>query len=150
PCGRLPEARHRRPGRHRGCAPGGKVQGGHPVATDRVSAQGRNVSKGGRLMPYDNAQIIRGGYEAFAQGDVPAVLGMLSQKITCHVPGRSPLSGDYKGHDEVVGFLSKSMELSGGTMKVEVDEILVDGDRVVVLSTVSAQRNGTPWSAPEV
>jgi ketosteroid isomerase-like protein len=101
-------------------------------------------------MPNDNEQIIRGGYDAFAQGDIPAVLGMLSDQIVWHIPGRSPLSGDYNSNEEVVGFFGKSMELSGGTLKVEVDELLSDGDRVVALTTVSARRNGTSWSAPEV
>ena len=52
--------------------------------------------------------------------------------------------------DEVLGFFAKSMELSGGTLRVDVDEILADGERVVALTTVSAQRNGRSWSAPEV
>jgi ketosteroid isomerase-like protein len=101
-------------------------------------------------MSNDNARIIRSGYDAFAQGDVPAVLGMLSEQITWHIPGRSPLSGDYTGHEEVVGFFTKSMELSAGTLRVQMDELLADGDRVIALTTVSARRNGTSWSAPEV
>ena len=96
------------------------------------------------------AALLRNAYDAFAQGDVPAVLQILSEEITWHVPGRSPLSGDYKGHEDVVGFFATSMELSGGTLRVDVDEILADGDRVIALTTVSAQRNGRHWSAPEV
>jgi hypothetical protein len=101
-------------------------------------------------MADDNAQLLLHAYQAFAQGDVPTVLGVFSDAITWHVPGRSPLSGDYKGHEEVLGFFAKSMELSGGTLRVDVDEILADGERVVALTTVSAQRNGRSWSAPEV
>jgi uncharacterized protein len=101
-------------------------------------------------MTDQNVQLLRSAYDAFAQGDIPAVLQMLSPEISWHVPGRSPLSGDYKGHDEVVGFFVRSMELSAGTLRVGVDEILADDDRVVVLTTVSAQRNGRSWSSPEV
>jgi hypothetical protein len=97
-----------------------------------------------------NAELLRRAYDVFAEGDVPSVLETLSPDITWHVPGRSPLSGDYKGHDEVLGFFGKSLELSSGTLRVAVDEILADGERVVVLTTVSAQRNGRAWSAPEV
>jgi uncharacterized protein len=97
-----------------------------------------------------NAELIRGGYEAFAHGDIPTVLDMLEANITWHVPGRSPLSGDYRGHDGVVGFFTKSMELSAGTLRVEADEVIADGDRVVVLSTVTAQRHGRTLSTPEV
>jgi ketosteroid isomerase-like protein len=101
-------------------------------------------------MTDDSAARIAGGYDAFAGGDVPAVLAMLHPDISWHVPGRSPLSGDYKGHDEVVGFFTKSMELSGGTLRVGVDELLAEGGRVVALTTVSAERNGRRWSSPEV
>jgi uncharacterized protein len=50
----------------------------------------------------------------------------------------------------VLGFFTKSMELSSGTLKVDVDDVVADGDRVVVFSTVSAQRNGRSLSTPEV
>ncbi|MFI1767381.1 nuclear transport factor 2 family protein [Streptomyces sp. NPDC020800] len=65
-----------------------------------------------------------------------------AQNITWHVPGRSPLSGDYRGHQEVLGFFQKAMDLSEGTLRVCVDELLTDGSRVVALCTVSAQRKG--------
>jgi ketosteroid isomerase-like protein len=101
-------------------------------------------------MSDENAQLLRQAYDAFARGDVPTVLQILGEEITWHVPGRSPLSGDYKGHDEVVGFFTRSMELSGGTLRVDVDEIVADGERVIALTTVSGQRNGRHWSSPEV
>jgi ketosteroid isomerase-like protein len=42
------------------------------------------------------------------------------------------------------------MGLSSGTLKVPADEIVADGERVVVLSEVSAERHGGFWSSPEV
>jgi uncharacterized protein len=101
-------------------------------------------------MTNPNAELIRRGYEAFARGDVPAVLDVFGDDITWHVPGRSPLSGDYKGHDGVLNFFGKCMELSSGTLRVDPDEILCDGDRVVVLATVSAERHGQSWSSQEI
>jgi ketosteroid isomerase-like protein len=97
-----------------------------------------------------NAELVRHAYRAFAQGDIPTALGLLADDISWHVPGRSPLSGDYKGHQEVFGFLAKSMELSGGTLRIEIDEVLSEGERVIVLCTVSADLNGQYWSSPEV
>jgi len=101
-------------------------------------------------MTHPNAELLRGGYDAFAKGDIPTVLGIFAEDIAWHVPGRSPLSGDYRGHQEVVGFFTKAMELSGGTLRVEADEILADGERIIALTTVSAERNGRSWSSPEV
>lgn len=51
-----------------------------------------------------------------------AVLDTFAEDITWHVPGRSPLSGDYRGHEEVVGFVTKAMKFSEGTLRVELEE----------------------------
>jgi ketosteroid isomerase-like protein len=101
-------------------------------------------------MSDQNAQLLQDAYDAFARRDVPAVLQVFADEITWHVPGRSPLSGDYKGHEEVVGFFTRSMELSGGTLRIAVDEIVAKGERAIALTTVSAERNGRRWSSPEV
>ena len=60
-----------------------------------------------------NATIIRKAYDDFGNGNVPAVLEAFDASITWHVPGHSPLSGDYKGHDEVVGFFKHTLALCG-------------------------------------
>ena len=101
-------------------------------------------------MAHPNAAIVTDAYDAFARGDIPAVLGLLADDVTWHVPGRSPLSGEYKGHNGVLEFFSRCQELSNGTLRVVADEVLADGERVVVLSTVSAERHGQYWSSPEV
>lgn len=100
---------------------------------------------------HPDASLIRTGYDAFASGDVPRVLQVFSPDITWHVPGRSPLSGDYKGHDGVLDFFGRCQELSGGTLRVVPDTIVADGDGLVVaLTTVSAVRHGQAWASPEV
>ena len=101
-------------------------------------------------MNTDNAELIRAGYAAFGRGDVAAVLAMLDPGIAWHVPGRSPLSGDYKGHDEVVGFFTRTMQLSDATFVIDIEDVLAEADRVVVLCTVAARRLGRTWSSPEV
>jgi ketosteroid isomerase-like protein len=101
-------------------------------------------------MAHPNAAIITDGYDAFARGDIPGVLRILADDVTWHVPGRSPLSGDYKGHHGVLEFFGRGQELSDGTLRVAADAVLAEGDRVVVLSTVSAERHGQYWSSPEV
>jgi ketosteroid isomerase-like protein len=97
-----------------------------------------------------NAAIIRKAYQDFAQGDIPAVFAAFDPAITWHVPGHSPLSGDYRGHEEIAGFFGRTMELSGGIFGIELHNVLADGDLVVVLATVTAQRGGVAASFPEV
>jgi len=101
-------------------------------------------------MSHPNAEIIRRAYAAFAKGDVASAVAAFAGDVTWHVPGRGPLAGDYGSIEEVLGFFSKTMELSQGTFRIDIDEVLTSGELVVVLCTVSAKRNGRPWSSPEV
>jgi ketosteroid isomerase-like protein len=101
-------------------------------------------------MTAQNAELISRGYDAFARADLPTVFDIFDQDITWHVPGSSPLSGDYKGHGEVGGFFARTMELSGGTFAIDIQDVLAEQDQVVVLCTVSAERHGQSWSSPEV
>jgi uncharacterized protein len=97
-----------------------------------------------------NAMTIRKAYEDFAQGNVPAVFAALDASITWHVPGHSPLSGDFTGHDQIGGFFRRTMELSGGAFSIDVQNVLAEGDLVVALVTVNARRNAISASFPEV
>ena len=101
-------------------------------------------------MAESSATIVRRAYENFAKGQIPAVFAAFDPAITWHVPGHSPLSGDFKGHTEIGGFFQRTMELSGGAFRIEVHDVLADGDVVVALVTVHAERNGVPASFPEV
>jgi ketosteroid isomerase-like protein len=101
-------------------------------------------------MSTENLDLIRRAYEAFGRGDITTVLGVLDPMIHWHVPGRSPLSGDYKGHDEVIGFFAKTQELASGTFSIVINDMLANPQHVVVLCDVSAQRHGQHWSTPEV
>jgi ketosteroid isomerase-like protein len=88
-----------------------------------------------------NAEIISSGYEAFAAGDIPAVLAVFAEDITWKIAGRSPLAGTYTGHDEVLGFFQNLGERSGGTFHLDIQDVLDNGeDRVVLVVTETAQR----------
>jgi len=97
-----------------------------------------------------NATLIRNAYDAFSRGDIGGVFSAFAEDILWHIPGRGPISGDYRGHAEVLGFFQHFMELSSGTFRLRVDDILAKDDRVVVLCTESAQRGGRSWSSPQV
>jgi ketosteroid isomerase-like protein len=101
-------------------------------------------------MGESNAAIIRKAYEDFAQGNIPAVFAAFDASITWHVPGHSPLSGDYTGHDQIGGFFQRTMELSGSAFRIDVHNVLAKDNLVVALVTTNAQRNGLSASFPEV
>ena len=98
----------------------------------------------------DNAALILSGYTAFGRGDIPGALAVFAENIFWHVPGRGPLSRDYRGHTEVLQFFEHFMKLSDGTFRIQIDEVFAKGERVVVLCTESAQRGDRSWSSPQV
>jgi ketosteroid isomerase-like protein len=104
----------------------------------------------GPIRASNNEALVRGGYDAFARGDVDAVLSIFDSDILWHVPGRGPLSRDYKNPAEVLGFFQHFMDLSKGTFRIRVDDVLANDDKVVVLCTESAQRGSRSWSSPQV
>ncbi|MEX2394357.1 MAG: nuclear transport factor 2 family protein [Actinomycetota bacterium] len=94
------------------------------------------------MSEHPNAAIARESYEAFARGDLQTVGQNITDDVVWHVGGRSPVAGDYKGQDEVFGLFGRLFELSEGTLKLDVHDILADDDHAVALVTMSADRNG--------
>ena len=94
-------------------------------------------------MAHPNEELVRGGYEAFAKGDMETVLARFDENIVWHVGGRSALAGEYRGHEGVMSFFGKLMEMSGGTFRLDVHDVLASDDHVVALITGSAERKGT-------
>jgi len=93
-------------------------------------------------MAHANEDTLRTVYEAFAKGDVATVMGLFTDDIKYHISGRSLVSGDYSGKDEVLGFFGKLMGLSGGTFQVEVLDILANDEHGVALTMERGQRDG--------
>ena len=88
-----------------------------------------------------NADIIKSAYDAFAQQDIPAVLAAFDPDIAWYTPDTVRFGGTFKGHDEVVGFFSKLPE-SYTELRVEPDEFIESGDRVVVLGHLRGKAAG--------
>jgi uncharacterized protein len=97
-----------------------------------------------------NEELLRRGYAAFAAGDIDTVLGVFAEDIAWHISGQSQISGDYHGHQEVVGFFGKIMEITGGTFRLDVHDVLANDAHGAVLATAFAQRAGKPFQMREV
>lgn len=91
---------------------------------------------------HPNATLVRKGYDAFNRAEVEAIREVLADHVVWHEPGRSVLAGDYKGVDEVLGFLRRLHDLSGGTLRTELVELLVDPERVTAFQRLTGERGG--------
>jgi ketosteroid isomerase-like protein len=97
-------------------------------------------------MAHPNEDLIRKGYEAFSSGNLQALDDLFAEDILWHVGGRSSLAGDYKGRQEVYGFFGKLAEGSGGTLRLEIHDVLANDQHGVALVHSSGQREGRTLS----
>jgi len=98
------------------------------------------------LVAHPNEDLIRAGLDAFGKGDLDAVRGFFADDIAWHSPGRNPLAGDYKGIDQVMGLFARLFELTGGTFRLEVHDVLANDEHGVVLATAKAEKGGKTLS----
>ena len=94
------------------------------------------------MTEHPNAVLTRKAYNAFASGDLEALKGMMTDDSVWHEPGTSPTAGNYKGRDQITEFFVKLFDISNGTFKAEVVDILADDDRAVVIQHSTATRDG--------
>ncbi|MEV5544712.1 nuclear transport factor 2 family protein [Streptomyces sp. NPDC052309] len=95
------------------------------------------------MAEHPHAALVRKGYEAFSRGDMDTLRELMAKDATHHVPGSHPLSGDYKGQDAIIELYRRLAEETGGTFRVELSGIAVDGrGHAVGVSRFTAERNG--------
>jgi ketosteroid isomerase-like protein len=75
---------------------------------------------------------------------------VFADDIAWHVGGSNQTSGEYHGHQEVMGFFVKLMELSGGSFRLDVHDILANDTHGAVLATAYGERDGQKLAAREV
>lgn len=90
-------------------------------------------------MAHPNEQLIRRGYEAFANGDMDTLRALFAPDIAWHVSGTNPLSGDYHGLDEVLGLFGRVQQLAD-SLEFDVHDVLANDEHVVALLKVRATR----------
>ncbi|WP_309051300.1 nuclear transport factor 2 family protein [Streptomyces sp.] len=76
---------------------------------------------------HPDAALVRRGYEAFTSGDMDTLGSLMTGDCTHHVPGTTRFGGHFKGRDNVLGMYRALGEYTGGTLRVELGSVLVDG-----------------------
>src|SRR5829696_7240623 len=56
--------------------------------------------------------------EMYAGGDLAPVEELLAEDVVWHVPGTSPIAGDYRGREAVTGYFRLRRELAGGAIGI--------------------------------
>lgn len=82
----------------------------------------------------DNRATAEKAYRAFNDGDAAGAMENIDDSVTWTVRGDSSLTGTYSGKQEVGGLWAKLGEKG---LKTDPHDFVADGDKVVVLTTVS-------------
>lgn len=98
------------------------------------------------MAEHPNVTMIREGVEAFNQGNPGALMAMIADDAVFHVPGNSPIAGEYRGKQEIGGFFQHMGQLSEGSQRIDLEYLLTSGDEyVVALWKAAGARKGIQY-----
>jgi YbgC/YbaW family acyl-CoA thioester hydrolase len=80
--------------------------------------------------------------QMYAGGDLAPVEELLASNVVWHVPGTSPIAGDYRGRDAVLEYFRVRRELAGGAIGIAARGDAHDPEAVVQLADGSARLGG--------
>jgi uncharacterized protein len=102
-------------------------------------------------MAHPNEELMRGAFAAFQRGDMEALQNTYFEAdIRYHVAGRSQVSGTYEGVGAVLGLFARLFELSGGTLSLELHDVVAGDQHTVALFAIRAEREGRKLDENEV
>lgn len=93
-------------------------------------------------MDHPHALLLAQVYSAFNEGKYQIFLDACAENMTFQIAGKSPLAGKYTKADFVSGLANKLTELSSGTYRLDVHDILASDLHVAVLGTSKVTRHG--------
>lgn len=94
------------------------------------------------MSEHPNAARTREGFDRFIGGDVSGLLELFADDAVWHVPGANAMTGDYHGREEIIPFLRRTAELTGGTYRVELLWVVADDEHVVAVYRARGEREG--------
>jgi ketosteroid isomerase-like protein len=86
----------------------------------------------------DNAELVRNAYGSFFEGDIPAVLDALAERVEWDVTSILPQGGSWRGRVGVQEFF----DLLGShwaDLTLEIEQLLSDGDQVVAIGRAAGR-----------
>ena len=102
------------------------------------------------MAEHPNVTTIRQGYDAFNKGDGETLLPMFDEAVVWHVPGRSPLAGDYRGRDATMAYFARLDELTGGSYQAELQVAVGDDEHVISIDRSSGTRGDARYDENEL
>jgi ketosteroid isomerase-like protein len=97
-----------------------------------------------RVRPALTADRVVAAYGALGTGDRATIEQYWDPEMTWQAAGDSRVSGVHNGLDAFLVFLTTMGEVTGGTLSMDFDDVLVNGDSAVAVTHNTASRAGDP------
>ena len=94
------------------------------------------------MSEHPNVARIRDGYAAFAEGDMAVLNDFFAEDVQWHEGGRNQISGEYGGRDAVFGLFGRLLEITEGSLRIDLHAVFADDEHGVALVTLSSSRDG--------
>ena len=88
----------------------------------------------------ENKQVTEDAYRAFANGDAAGAMENMDDSVVWTARGDSALTGTYTGKQEIGELWG---QLAGKSFSTAPHDFIADGDKVVVLTTVTLEGEST-------
>jgi ketosteroid isomerase-like protein len=99
---------------------------------------------------HPNEDLLRKGFEAFGRGDIETIRALLSPEAAWHVAGRSKLAGTFVGVDAILAHFGRVFQMTGGTLRQELHDVVAGDGHAVALVHEHAQRGPETLEINEV
>ena len=86
----------------------------------------------------DNAELIKGAYAAFLQGNIEGVLGVLAERVEWDVTAILPQGGSWRGRAAVAEFFD-DLGSHWADLTLELERLLSDEDDVVAFGRAAGR-----------
>jgi ketosteroid isomerase-like protein len=88
---------------------------------------------------HPNIEVFERVYETFTTGDMDKLAELIAPDVVWHVPGDNLISGTYTSREAIFGCFNKIFELSQGSYKPVLLDILADDKYTVALLHATAR-----------
>ncbi len=88
-------------------------------------------------MTHPHETVLRNAYAAFNRDDLDGFLEPFADDAVLH-----GADGDVEGKEGIRAVVEMLRQLSGGTLRIEVHDVLANDEHTVVLQTTRAERGG--------
>ena len=92
-------------------------------------------------MTHPNAELVERLFGGFRRDPV-SVARAFAPDAVWRVTGANPMTGEYRGRDEILRFLRQTAVLTDGTYRADLRYVVADGDRAVAVYRASGERDG--------